>query len=107
MRGQFWKEPTCNQSFFAHLSQGMPYRSATHLTCAARQDPQLLTVRFPPMRFLVFLNGTVDGGAIGRGTMRCLRGVLPFFDLQLALSLVVGGWLLGSIMAGCQAASTQ
>lgn len=101
---QIRKLLTSNQDFFAHLSQGMPYRSATHLTCAARHDVQLLTVRLPPMRFLVLFNGAVDGCAIGRGTRNCLRGVLPSFVLCLMLLLMVQSWSLGSMVAGCQAA---
>lgn len=89
---------TSNQDFLAHLSQGTPYRSATHLTCAARQDVQLLTVRFPPVRFLLRRNAVV-GGAMGRDIAGCLRGVLPFFSLRSAVLSTELPWSLGAIVA--------
>lgn len=66
---------------------------------------QLLTVRFPPIRFLFLRNGMLGGGALGRRNEGCLRGVLPIFALVLALSLSVVPWLLGSIITGHQEGS--
>lgn len=92
------RELTFVQDFFAHLSQGTPYRSATHLKCAARHEVQLLTVRLPPVRFLFLRNGELDGGVLGCCIEGCLRGVLPFLSLIFALSFLMVPWSLGSII---------